>query len=137
MTRLRFLLLVGLAGAGTAFTQPPGGQAPIAGSPKVEVRGKVESDRIARGEGMPFIEVKTPNGTTKVVLGSIRYLLEQDFNPKAGDEVSVKGYKLNDSVVAISVELNSTGKVLKLRDDNGRPVWMGGRRGGPMKKSFR
>ncbi len=33
----------------------------------------------------------------------MRYLMEQDFNPKAGDEVAVTGYKVNDSIVAITV----------------------------------
>jgi hypothetical protein len=59
----------------------------------------------------------------------MRYLLEQDFNPKAGEDVVVIGYKLDSGLVAISVTLSSTGKVLRLRDAAGRPVWGGGRRG--------
>jgi hypothetical protein len=59
----------------------------------------------------------------------MRYLMEQNFNPKAGMEVSVRGYQGDKSVIAISVAAD--GKVLRLRDENGRPVWMGGRgRGG-------
>jgi hypothetical protein len=131
MTRLRFVFLAGLAGVGTALAQPPGVPAPIASTPKVEIKGKVEKIQITAGQGMPSLEVRTPSGITKVVLGSTRYLVEQGFNPKAGDEISVRGYKLADSVIAITVELNSTGKVLKLRDQDGRPVWIGGRRGRP------
>ena len=50
------------------------------------------------------------------------------------DLLEAKGYKMGDSVVAIRVELPTTKKVLKLRDDNGWPLWMGGPRqggGGP------
>jgi hypothetical protein len=132
MTRIGRAAVLWFAWAGVAaFGQPPARQAPIAGNPKTEIKGRIEKIQIARGHEMPYLEVRTPNGVSKVFLGSVRYLIEQDFNPKAGDELTVKGYKMTDSVVAITVTLTSTGKVLKLRDDDGRPVWMRGRRGGP------
>jgi hypothetical protein len=109
--------------------------APIAGSPKVDLKGKIGKIQLAMGQGMPYLEVRTTDKTVRVVLGSMRYLMEQDFNPKAGDEVAVTGYKVNDGVVAITVTLPATGKVLRLRDEVGRPVWMGGRRGPPMTRS--
>jgi len=130
----RFLFLTGLVVAGLALGQSSDTQAPIAGSPKVEVKGKIEKIWISRGQGMPSLQVRTGDKTVSVALGSMRYLMEQDFNPKAGDEVAVTGYKLNDGVVAITVTLPATGKVLRLRDEAGRPVWMGGRRGGPMNR---
>ena len=130
----RLLFLTGLVVAGLALGQSSDTQAPIAGSPKVEVKGKIEKIWISRGQGMPSLQVRTGDKTVSVALGSMRYLMEQDFNPKAGDEVAVTGYKLNDGVVAITVTLPATGKVLRLRDEAGRPVWMGGRRGGPMNR---
>ena len=135
MRSFRFLTIIGLAAVGAAFAQPSGTPAPIAGSPQVELKGRIEKIQVAQGQGMPHLEVKSAGKTTKVILGSVRYLMEQDFNPKAGDEVVVKGYKMNDDVVAISVALPAQGKVLKLRDADGRPVWMRGRYGGPMRKS--
>lgn len=135
MRRPEFLLLIGLTCGAVVSGQPAGTQAPIAGNPKVEVRGTIEKIGVAQGQRMPFLEVKTAGGTTKVVLGSVRYLMEQNFNPKAGDEVVVKGYKMNDFIVASTIELPATGKVLKLRDSDGRPVWMRGRSGAPGKNS--
>jgi hypothetical protein len=130
--RLAILLLItGWIAAPGMFAQNPGTPAPIAGSPKVELKGKIENLQVARGQGMPQMEVRTEKGVTRVLLGSFRYLIEQNFNPKAGDEVTVKGYKADDYVVAISVTLESEGRTLKLRDEDGRPVWMRGRRGGP------
>jgi hypothetical protein len=129
MKRSRFLVLVCLGAAGSMFGQPSSAQAPIADNPKVELKGKIERIRITRGQGMPSLEVKTGDKTVSVVLGSMRYLLEQDFNPKAGEVVVVTGYRVDESVVAISVTLPATGKILRLRDEAGRPVWMGGRRG--------
>ena len=134
MKRVQLLVLTGLAVASAVLAQPSGLQAPITGSPKVELKGKIEKIQLARGQGMPYLEVRTTGKSVRVVLGSMRYLMEQDFNPKAGDEVSVTGYKVNDGVVAITVTLPATGKVLRLRDEAGRPVWMGGRRGQPMNR---
>ena len=131
----RFLFLTGLVVAGLALGQSSDTQAPIAGSPKVELKGRIEKIQLAMGQGMPYLEVRISEKTVRVLLGSMRYLLEQDFNPKAGDEVAVTGYKVNDGVVAITVTLPATGKVLRLRDEAGRPVWMGGRRGPPMTRS--
>jgi hypothetical protein len=137
MKRVQFLVLTGLAMASAVFAQPSRMQAPVAGSPKVELKGKIEKIQLAMGQGMPYLEVRTTDKTVRVALGSMRYLMEQDFNPKAGDEVAVTGYQVNDGVVAITVILPATGKVLRLRDEAGRPVWMGGRRGPGMNRPSR
>ena len=107
---------------------------PIADNPIVEVRGTITRVQIAMGQGMPFVEVNTAKGVLKLYLGSMRYLMQENFTPKAGDLLEAKGYKMGESVVAIRVELPTTKKVLKLRDENGWPLWMGGMRqggGGP------
>ena len=137
MTRLQFLLLSGFVGATAIFAQPAGFESPMAGNPKVEIKGRIEKIEITMGEGMPYLRVKTATGTEQVILGSVRYLLEQDFNAKAGDDVVVKGYKVAGTIVAITVTLVSKGKVLKLRDDEGRPVWRRGRNAAAAKGSVR
>jgi hypothetical protein len=134
MRRVQFLVLTGLAVASAVLAQPSRMQPPMAGGSKVELKGKIEKIQLAMGQGMPYLEVRTTEKTVRVLLGSMRYLMEQDFNPKAGDEVAVTGYKVNDGLVAITVTLPATGKVLKLRDEAGRPVWMGGRRGPGMNR---
>lgn len=108
------------------------GQAPIAANPAVEVKGRIARVQVTPGQGMPFLEVKEGARTTKVYLGSIRYLMEQNFNPKADDEVEVKGYKVADGVVAREVRLPAQKKTLRLRDEQGRPLWAPGWRRGRM-----
>jgi len=54
---------------------------------------------------MPFLELKSDKGTERVMLGSMRYLLERNFNPKAGSIAVVKGFRVNDFVFARSVEI--------------------------------
>lgn len=107
-------------------------QAPIASNPAVEISGRITKVGLVRGQGMPSLEVKTAAGATwKVWLGSMRYLIEQNFNPKAGQEVSIKGFKqAGQEVTASSVTLTETKQTIRLRDESGRPVWRGGFRGG-------
>jgi len=111
------------------LAQRSAAQAPIASNPIVLVRGKITKVQTAAGQGMPTLEVDQGGMTTKVLLGSMRYLMQNNFNPKAGQEVEVKGYKTADLVVAISVTLVAENKTLQLRDESGWPLWQGGRRG--------
>src|SRR5688572_5393545 len=98
-------------------------KAPVAGNPIVNISGKITRvDAYRPGEGMPGLVVNVDGTSTNVILGSMRYLMEQDFNPKTGAEVQVKGYKLPASVVAIEVRLPAENVTLKLRDENGWPV---------------
>jgi hypothetical protein len=130
-TMLRRTLLA-LAALPLAMVAPAFAQAqeqpPIASEPKVELKGTVTKVSTTRGEGMPYLEMRTGPETVKVTLGSMRYLMRHDFNPKAGDAIEVKGYKMKDGVVAIEVSLDG-GKPLALRDSQGWPLWMRGGRG--------
>ena len=123
MRGIWILAMAAFAATGVALAQP-----------QVEIKGKIERIRFVRGQGMPSLEVTTRDGKVTVLLGSLRYLMEQDFNPKAGEEVVVKGNRVNQILVAFSVSLPASGKTLRLRDDNGRPVWMRGRYGPAMNR---
>ena len=134
MRRILMAVLAVAAGAhaqmgprgGPCCTECPAGSAAIAGNPVVELSGTIDSVQIAPGQGMPYLEVKTAKATTRVYLGSMRYLIAENFAPKAGQEVAVKGYQVNDTVIASQVSLTAEKKTLKLRDENGRPLWRGG-----------
>jgi len=99
------------------------------GSQKVEIKGAIERVQAAPGEGMPYLELKTEKGVQRVMLGSMRYMLEKNFNPKAGSVAVVKGFQVNDAVVAQSVAIPAEKVTLQLRDDNGVPLWRMGRYG--------
>jgi hypothetical protein len=130
MKTLALMFTFALYGAAQNVAQPA-----IASNPVVTVEGKIQKVQIARGQGMPFIELQSVEGTIKVYLGPVRFLMEQDFNPKAGMQISVKGYNMNPDVVAISVTIPAEKKTLKLRDDKGWPVWRGGVMGHGMMRS--
>jgi hypothetical protein len=98
----------------------------LAQVPKVELSGRIDEVRLLPGQGVPYLMVKTGQNTVRVILGSMRYLMERGFNPKVGAEVEVKGYKVGDDVYASSVTLPAENKTLQLRNDAGRPAWSGG-----------
>lgn len=126
MVRRLFLsLLTGLVASGQTPSTPPH----LAGAPKVDLKGTIERVQIQRGQGMPSLELRTEHGTRRVILGSMRYLLEQNFNPKAGSEAVVRGFDLETVVIAQSVEIPKEKVRIQLRDENGRPMWGMGRMG--------
>jgi hypothetical protein len=71
--------------------------------------------------------VKTDQGSITVHLGPARYMSQNQmiFNP--GDAVEVTGSQMEVAGGAIMVakEVTVKGKTLKLRDDQGLPLWRG------------
>lgn len=110
----------------TGSEAPSASQAPIASNPVVEITGVVNQAQLSAGQGVPYLEVKGNTGTTRVYLGPIHYLIAENFSPKAGQEVTVRGYRQTDSIVAIQVSLAREKVTIKLRDDSGWPLWRGG-----------
>lgn len=67
----------------------------------------------------------------EVTLGQPGYWGAQGVSLAAGDAVVVEGfYEDEASLEARSLTLAATGQKVVLRDDSGRPMWAGGRRGG-------
>jgi len=87
---------------------------------------------------MPSLEVETALGeAVNVVLGPPWYLERAGVGFAAGDRVIVEGSKLMEDsgrvvVVAARVEKVPGGTTLRLRDEQGMPLWMpmGGRQQG-------
>lgn len=93
------------------------------------IRGQVVgTNSFTAGRGMwqgRQLLVKTGNQTIAVHLGPAWYLNNQDFPIKNGDEIEVTGSRIDfsGSPAIIAAEVRQGGKVLKLRDNNGIPVW--------------
>jgi hypothetical protein len=114
----------------------PGGQYNRMYDPKAveTISGEVVSvDRITPGKGMTggiHMNVKTDKETISVHLGPAWYIENQDTKIAAKDKVEVKGAKTTfaGKPVIIAAEVKKGDDVLRLRDDNGYPVWSGWRR---------
>ena len=76
--------------------------------------------------------LKTEAGEpVEIPLGQAGYWEAQGVPLKPGDAVVVEGFYEDElSLEARTVTLVSTGQTVVLRDENGRPMWAGGRRGG-------
>jgi hypothetical protein len=101
-----------------------------AGAKPVELSGVVGQIHIVPGQGMPYFELRRGAETTKVRLGPMFYLIAINFNPKSGQEVVVKGHRLEEWVIAWQITLSPEKRNFQFRDDQGRPLWRGRGRGG-------
>ena len=93
-----------------------------------ELRGRVAALQLAPGVGMPSVTIKTETDRKLVYLGSMRYLMMQNFNPKLDEEIVVKAFQADGQYFAASVTLPAGNQTIQLRDANGRPVWRRGPR---------
>ena len=98
------------------------------------VSGTVESvDKITPMKGMHYgvhLMLKTDKETISVHLGPGWYIERLDTKIENGDKIQVKGSRVTmmGKPVVIAAELKKGDTVLKLRDENGIPVWSGWRR---------
>jgi hypothetical protein len=93
----------------------------------------VKVDKIRPMKGMSYgihLVVKTESGETSVHLGPAWYIENQDMAVKTGDNVEVKGSKveMGGKPVIIAAEVKKGEDTLVLRDDAGVPLWSGWRR---------
>lgn len=82
------------------------------------------------GFGLIVLSLKTEEETTLVNVGPEQYISSQGFKFKKGDKIEVKGSKVETrgEKVVLAAEIKKGDKVLKLRDENGQPLWGGPRR---------
>lgn len=73
--------------------------------------------------------LNTENGNVSIHLGPAWYIENQDIQIIKGDNVSVTGSKVtyNGDQVIIAKEVIKGDQLLKLRDENGFPLWSGWR----------
>lgn len=89
--------------------------------------------RITPMKGMSrgiHVTLKTEKGELEVHLGPAWYIDQQEDGLSKGDKVEVRGsrVKFNGGDALIAVEVRKGDAVLKLRDEDGFPLWSGWRR---------
>ncbi len=144
--RVATLFFVGvLAGATLVVPVPAAAQGWWWGSPinpgfdrntVIRVTGKVTQVNIVSRGGPSTLRLETSGETFTVMLGPGWYLAELHADIRSGDILTVEGSKMMDRwgqlhLAAARVINERTGAVLELRDDAGRPRWMGGPSGRP------
>jgi hypothetical protein len=97
------------------------------------IAGEVISvDRITPWKGMHYgihLMVKTDKETISVHLGPGWYIENQDMKFEPKDRVEVRGSRITfeEKPAIIAAEVKKGEEILKLRDENGFPVWSGWR----------
>jgi hypothetical protein len=96
--------------------------------------GVVEKiEKITPMKGMSYgvhLLVKTDKEVIDVHLGPSWYIENQDLKIMPGDNIEITGSRITiqDKPAIIAAEVKKGNEVLKLRDENGFPVWAGWRR---------
>jgi hypothetical protein len=90
-------------------------------------------NHITPTNGMSYgvhLELKTEKGTVSVHLGPGWFIENQDITIEPKDKVEIKGSRVTfgGKPAIIAAEVKKGDEVLKLRDQNGIPVWAGWRR---------
>lgn len=134
---LRFLAVTALAVGVTGTSLAQGRRSGTGSGPGLDaasvstVIGTVTSFSAGAGVGRPSLVVNTDSGSTQTfVLGPYRLLQAQSFTLAAGERVEVKALACatgEEKLVAIEVRNLTRGLTLNLRDEDGKPVWMGSR----------
>jgi len=75
------------------------------------------------------LNLKTEKESLPVILGPAWYIEQQHFSIAPQDRVEVKGSRvtLQNQPTVLAAEVKKGDKVLKLRDDQGIPLWAGPR----------
>lgn len=98
------------------------------------ISGEVVSvDKITQGRGKYYgvhIMLKTDKETISVHLGPGWYIEKQAARIEPKDKVEVKGSRITfeGKPAIIAAQVKKGEKTLKLREENGIPLWRGGRR---------
>jgi|WetSurMetagenome_2_1015567.scaffolds.fasta_scaffold236637_1 hypothetical protein len=99
----------------------------------VTISGDVSAvDTLPPEKGMRggiHIMLKGEKETVSVHLGPSWFLEKQKLKVAAGDKITVTGSRITyqDKPAIIAAEVKKGDELLKLRDDNGRPLWSRGK----------
>ncbi len=99
---------------------------PAASTDTVAIAGTVVSFTAAAALGLPTLVVDASGTEYTFVLGPYRNLVAQGFEAAPGDLVTVVAYECTQceqAYTVVQVTNETTGDVLVLRGDDGRPVW--------------
>ncbi len=93
----------------------------------------VKIDKSTTKKGMRsgvHLLVKTEKETISVLLGPSRYLDKQDVKIEPKDRLEIKGSRIafQGEPVLIASEVKKGGELLKLREEDGTPLWSGRKR---------
>ena len=95
-------------------------------SSEVKVKGVVEEVKTA-ADGNVHLTLKTDKGLLDVFIAPEKFLKEMEITFAKGDALEVLGSLVaaGEAPLLLAREVTRGGDVMMVRDDNGKPVWVG------------
>lgn len=95
-------------------------------SGEVKVKGVVDEIKTAT-DGIVHLTLKTDKGPLDVFVAPEKFLKEMEITFAKGDALEVLGSPaaVNDVSLFLAREVTRSGDVMMMRDDGGKPVWVG------------
>ena len=110
-------------GSGQSESAPADG----AGTGLAEVDAWITKSGLVESLDDELLVVNLTDGTTLEVEGrALSYALELGLSVKAGDELLLTGFMEEDEFEVGQIENITTGEIVVVRAENGRPLWAGG-----------
>lgn len=119
------------------------GPAPAQGGQPNDMQGKGFGVGLAEGDEQitlngtvvsispDLLVIELADGSLLEVEGRVlSFLNEKGFSLSAGDELKITGFYEGESFEVIQITNDGTGQTIRVRDQNGRPLWAGGRQNG-------
>lgn len=94
----------------------------------IDIKGVVTDAQLPDRGGSASLSLQAENDQYTVMLGPVWYLKKQGFRVEKGERLRVSGSRMLDRqgtvyVVAATVVKDATGEEMRLRDENGAPLW--------------
>ena len=111
-------------------------QSAVNGTPQVQAQANAAGATTVHGTVVSYdltgLSITTDDGQALYIqLGNSRYGQSIGFAPQIGEGVTVNGFVGDQGLYsAITVTSDSTGQTYSFRDENGRPLWAGGKGNG-------
>jgi DNA/RNA endonuclease YhcR with UshA esterase domain len=95
-------------------------------SSEVKVKGVVDEVKTAT-DGIVHLTLKTDKGSLDVVIAPEKFLKEMEITFAKGDALEVLGSQVasGEATVLLAREVTRSGEIMMMRDETGKPVWVG------------
>lgn len=95
-------------------------------SSEVKVKGVIDEVKTA-ADNIVHLTLKTEKGSLDVAVAPEKFLKEMEITFAKGETVEVLGSQVvaGDAPVMLAREVTRGGDIMMMRDDKGKPVWVG------------
>lgn len=109
--------------------QPEGASADGSSLGQADVNAWITETGVIESISPDLWMIRLSDGTSLELEGrALSYLLEKGFSAKVGDNLTMTGFFDGEKFELGQIENIATGLTMRVRDENGRPLWAGGRR---------